>query len=84
MNCKTKIGTVPSYVNIHIHEKCLIINKSGVNQLFQFNEADKMILELSKYVDELYIDNIKEYITNNCSQVKFTNKKDPPKQLSLF
>lgn len=84
MNYQTKIGVEPSYIHLHIHEKCLIISKSNKNKLYKFSEADKMILELSEYLDEFIIDKMKQFIMDNCDKVKFDNKNNPPEQLSLF
>lgn len=84
MNYPTNNNCHYSYVNICIHEKCLIVNLNNKNKLYGFKEADLMILELSKYVDKQHIDHMKGFIEDNCSKVKFSNNSEPPEQLSLF
>lgn len=84
MNYAVKPGFDFSYVDVYIHQTCLIVAIQKKNTLYEFKDADKMILDLSLYLEPRLIEHMKGYIMDNCSKVKFTNKSEPPEQLSLF
>lgn len=72
------------WVDISIHQTCLIVHIKGKNTLYEFKEADTLATDMSKFLNVDDITNMKEWIELNCSKVKFTKKSNPPEQLSLF
>lgn len=84
MNYKAKSGSIVNYIDVFVHQKCLILNVSGKNTLYEFNEASRLIDDVKVYLDAKSIEHLKCYLSNNSSKVKFSKKEEDQKQLSLF
>lgn len=73
-----------SYVHIHVHKTCLILNIDGKNHLYKFAECNQLISKLKEYVNDEYIEKAKQYIFDNNLNVIWDDKKNNNDQLSLF
>lgn len=89
-----------SYIHIHIHPLKIIshcvwkVNKypndvfgNYTNTLYDFEDYEKLLDDLSNIFDLKTLNKIKEYILDNCVQAKKINNKKPDEktgQISLF
>jgi transcriptional regulatory protein LevR len=84
MLLETKKDSPIDIVEVYHHIKCMIVRIDRKNNLYEFNEADKMIRDLSVFVNKDELERVKDYFKVNCTKVKFTEASEPPEQLSLF
>lgn len=70
---------------IHImpHIKCVILNVNNKNTLYEFNEGNKFIDDLSVYITKEDIERVKRFLEPN-SKMKFNKKPNIGNQLKLF
>lgn len=76
-----------SYINIDIIGNKLVYNETGKlpNDIYEFNNYNDMLSRVSKSVNQFELNRIKEFLENNCIQIKLLmNKIDNKGQISLF
>jgi hypothetical protein len=74
-----------STINVNVHEKCLIFNHGFEiqnNVLYNFNDYNLLLNKCKSYVTDKTLNEIKEYLINNCEIIK--NLENQQGQLSLF
>lgn len=88
--CRPDADTSRSFISVNCHVSKLIVNVDEENILFDFDDYEKMLDFVSKFVDKSKVNAIKEYISwnndyiaNLISNKKKANDKNN-EQLSLF
>lgn len=85
---KKEMCDVFQSIQVHAHSKCLVLNiehNIDTNELFEFKDYKKFLNKCKIYVNDKNIKIIKEYLNDNCPEVKWLMDIDNGQnQLSLF